>query len=287
LAQFARDFSMKKDFSLRAAKTNDDEIGFLTERFNEMLTQIQERDSALHQAHDEIKKHALDLQKELHEKQLTETRLKASLNEKEVLLKEIHHRVKNNLQIISSLLNLQTGHSKNEEASQIIQESQNRIRAMALIHETLYQSRDLAKIDFAEYIHNLAYHLFISYNVSSVVIHLNVEVDDVFLSINTAIPCGLIINELVSNSLKYAFPRSLAENRKNVRNEISIALNKEADEMLVLIISDNGVGLSPHIDYKNTTTLGLQLVNTLTEQLDGIIELQQQQGTTFKIVFPN
>jgi len=206
-----------------------------------------------------------------------EERIKASLQEKEVLLKEIHHRVKNNLQIISSLLNLQSGYIQDKDASEMFKESRDRIRAMSLIHEKLYQSKDLARIDFAEYMRHLTRHLFRSYGVNSRAVGLKINVDKVLLDIDTAIPCGLIVNELVSNSLKYAFP-------PGVEGEICISLHPENDGRLVLMVSDNGAGLPPDFDLHKTDSLGLQLVNTLTDQLEGTIALDRSGGTAFKIM---
>ncbi len=208
-----------------------------------------------------------------------EEQLKASLKEKEVLLREIHHRVKNNLQIIFSLLNLQSGYIRDSHALDMFRECQNRVRSMALIHEVLYQAKDLARVNFAEYIKNLSVNLFRSYGVSSKAIDLNISVRDVMLEIDTAIPCGLIINELVSNSLKYAFPGGKV-------GSITIDMHPEDEDQLVLIVSDNGVGLPEGLDFRHTETLGLQLVNTLTDQLKGHIEVQGIHGTEFKISFP-
>jgi two-component system response regulator len=213
------------------------------------------------------------------ERKEAEERLKASLKEKEVLLREIHHRVKNNLQIIFSLLNLQSGYIRDSHALDMFRECQNRVRSMALIHEVLYQAKDLARVNFAEYIKNLALNLFRSYGVSSEVISLNISVREVMLEIDTAIPCGLIINELVSNSLKYAFPGGKT-------GKITIDMHLEDGNQLILIVSDDGVGLPAGLDFRNTETLGLQLVNTLTDQLKGLIEVQGKQGTEFKIIFP-
>jgi PAS domain S-box-containing protein len=205
-----------------------------------------------------------------------EERIKTSLKEKEVLLKEIHHRVKNNLQIISSLLNLQSGYIQDHRAGEMFKESRNRVKSMALIHEKLYQSKDLARIDFADYIRHLAAYLLRSYNVHSPGVNLRVEVEKVLLDIDTAIPCGLIVNELVSNSLKHAFAAGMA-------GEIRIDLHEGPDGKLVLMVGDNGAGLPPEFDFRNTESLGLQLVSTLTDQLDGTLELDRSHGTTFKI----
>lgn len=210
-------------------------------------------------------------------RQQAEEHLKSSLKEKEVLLKEIHHRVKNNLQIISSLLNLQSGYIQDSQAGEMFKESRNRVKSMALIHERLYQSKDLARIDFAEYVRNLTTHLFRSYGVNTHAVGLKIAVGKILLDIDTAIPCGLIINELVTNSLKYAFPPGVA-------GEIRIDLHRENNGCLALVVSDNGAGLPPDFDFHNTDSLGLQLVSTLTEQLEGTIQLERDSGTTFKIL---
>jgi PAS domain S-box-containing protein len=206
-----------------------------------------------------------------------EEQIKASLREKEVLLKEIHHRVKNNLQAISSLLYLQSRNVKDQETFEMFQDSQNRVKSMSLVHERLYQSQDLARVDFAEYVRNLANHLFRSYGGNTNVIQLRLNVNDVFLGVDTAIPCGLIINELVSNSLKHAFPEGRA-------GEIRIELRAD-DGQLTLMVSDNGVGFLEDLDFRDTASLGLQLVNMLVEQLEGTIELDRSGGTAFKITF--
>ena len=206
-----------------------------------------------------------------------EKQIKQSLNEKEVLLKEIHHRVKNNLQIISSLLNLQSRYIEDENARGVFKESQNRIKSMALIHEKLYQSEDLTKIDFAEYIRSLTFHLFRSYSIDQSAVKLSINFEGVLFDIDTSIPCGLIINELISNSLKYAFPNGR-------KGKISVDLQLE-EEKCVLIISDDGVGFPEGLDFQNTETLGLRLVNILVSQINGVITLDKCEGTSFKIEF--
>lgn len=208
----------------------------------------------------------------------TEDQIKASLKEKEVLLREIHHRVKNNLQIISSLLNLQSRYIKDKQVLHVFKESQDRIKSMALIHKKLYQSKNLARIDFAEYVRSLIADLFRSYNADYDLITLKTNIDDVFLGIDTAIPCGLIINELVSNSLKYAFP-------EGGQGEIRIDLHSEKEGKFSLIVSDSGVGFPKDLDFRNTESLGLQLACTLVDQLQGTIGLDRTGGTKFKIAF--
>ncbi|MCL4294917.1 MAG: PAS domain-containing protein [Anaerolineae bacterium] len=206
-----------------------------------------------------------------------EEQLKTSLHEKEILLKEIHHRVKNNMQVISSLLNLQSNYVSDSQALEIFQESQNRVRSMALIHEKLYSSKNLAEIDLGEYVNDLVTYLFRSYKAHGKGITLKVQAEDVHLGIDAAVPCGLIINELISNALKHAFPN-------NYPGEILVELQKD-QQQISLCVSDNGIGFPTDLDFQNTNSLGLQLVNTLVGQLDGTIELQNGSGTIFKINF--
>ncbi len=212
------------------------------------------------------------------ERQQHEERLEASLREKEAMLKEIHHRVKNNLQVISSLLNLQASQTQDAQICNIFQDSQTRIRSMALIHEKLYQTRDLARVDFGEYIQNLAAYLFRSYQISAGQVALNVKATDIFLDINIAVPCGLIINELISNALKHAFPGGRP-------GEIWIEWQAVGERQLILTVGDNGVGFPASLDFQQTPSLGLQLVNTLVEQLEGTIDLKRNGGTEFTIAF--
>lgn len=207
-----------------------------------------------------------------------ENSLKTSLEEKEVLLREIHHRVKNNLQIISSLLNLQTVYINDEEALNLFKESQNRVRSMSMIHESLYQSRDLAHIDFSVYISRLSNELLSSYGVNINFISLKTDLENIFLDINTAIPCGLIITELFTNSIKYAFPNG----RKGI---INIKFKRDNGDNFILEVSDDGVGLPEDVDIKKTKSLGMRLVNSLVDQLDGTVEVDSYSGTRFVIKF--
>ena len=206
-----------------------------------------------------------------------EKEIKKSLEEKELLLKEIHHRVKNNLMIISSLLNLQSSYIKDKESQDIFKESQNRARSMALIHERLYQSTDLKRIDFGEYITSLANELFHTYVADPSLIELKINVEDIFLDINTAIPLGLIVNELITNSLKHAFPDGIS-------GEINVDFHP-IDAHYEFIVKDNGIGFPEDIDYQNTESLGLQMVTSLTDQIDGEMKLNRNNGTEFKITF--
>ena len=218
------------------------------------------------------------LKQEIDERKRVEEKITSSLKDKEVLLKETHHRVKNNLQIISSLLNLQCRSIQDQQTFAIFKESQNRIETMALIHEQLYQSKELSEIDFAKYINSLASNLFSTYAVSAGTIALQINIHNVFLDIHTAILCGLLINELVSNSLKYAFPT-------DNKNEICIEMCLHKEHSYTLTVRDNGVGFPKNLVFQNTKSIGLQLVNALTEQLEGSIELNNNIGTEFKITF--
>jgi len=215
------------------------------------------------------------------EAKAAEERIRASLAEKEVLLKEVHHRVKNNLQIISTLLMLQSESVRDEKLLRSFRDSQDRIAAMALIHERLYKSPDFASIDFAEYIGNLAGSLFDSYLVDPGSIVLHVDTGGMVMDIDRAIPCGLIVNELLSNSLKYAFPGNRA-------GEISVRFRSCEDGRITLTVADTGVGLPSGFDFRNTETLGLQLVCMLVTQLRGRIDVAADQGgTVVSISFPS
>ena len=205
-------------------------------------------------------------------------RIRASLKEKEVLLKEIHHRVKNNLQVISSLLNLQANQIRDPETAQVFRDSQSRVRAMSLVHERLYQSSDLARIDFAGYVQDVTRHLLRSYQTGQGRVRLDVDVDPVSFNVDTAIPCALIINELVSNALKYAFPNGR-------EGQIRIRLTQTHGEHLTLSISDNGIGFPKDFDWEQTNSLGLHLVRSLTDQLNGSIQCQFDSGARFDIRF--
>lgn len=213
-----------------------------------------------------------------------EERLRQTLHEKENLIKEIHHRVKNNLQIIHSMLNLQMSYVRDEKAIELFKESQNRVYSIALIHEKLYQSESLAKIDLPEYIRGLAGNLFLSYGVSERVITLKIDVERVAFDIDTLIPCALIVTELISNSLKHAFPgRSRSD---AVKGEIHLKLHHDSEGKLLFTIGDNGAGMPAGHDIENSKSLGLKLVNVLVKQLRGTIQATGSgQGTEFTISF--
>ena len=199
------------------------------------------------------------------------------LKDKQILMKEIHHRVKNNLMIISSLLNLQSRYIKDDATREIFKESQTRAQSMALIHERLYRSGDLKSIDFPDYIRSLARDIFNTYNTRSGRIQLQMDVQDVMVDVNSAVPLGLIINELVTNSLKYAF----SDDQEGI---IRIEFHEEGDNYL-LEVGDNGIGIPDDFDILKSDSLGMLLVNSLTSQIQGELELKRDQGTTFIIKF--
>lgn len=211
------------------------------------------------------------------EKKYTEKKIIESLKEKEVLLKEIHHRVKNNLQVISSILNLQSSFVNDEKTLDILEESRNRIRSMAIIHENLYQTSNFSSINFSNYLLSLTTSLITSYRIHSGVVELKTQLDSVELALDQAIPCGLLVNELITNALKYAFPG----NRSGI---IFLGLT-EKETSIELVISDDGIGMPKEFSILNSDTLGLQLVNTLVEQLDGEIKVENSGGIKYLITF--
>jgi PAS domain S-box-containing protein len=217
--------------------------------------------------------------RDITERKKVQDSLKDSLKEKELLVKEIHHRVKNNLQIVSSLLNLQSDFIKDRQALDVFRESQNRVHSMALVHEHLYQSKDLAKIDFAGYIRALIGDLRTSYGEKAKDVAVHIDTSTFFMSIDKAIPCGLIINELVSNSLKHAFINDR-------QGKIGVSLRKSGNEHLSISVCDDGIGFPQDIDFRQTKTLGLQLVNSLCKQLRGTLELHSENGTRFSVAIP-
>jgi two-component sensor histidine kinase len=214
------------------------------------------------------------------ERKRGEDAIRASLQEKTVLLKEVHHRVKNNLQTVTSLLNLQAVRTKNQTALDTLQETGNRVRSMALLHETLYRSETLGRVNFGNYIENICGHLFCSYGPKAAHIKLETHLEEVSVDLDQAVSCGLIINELVSNALKHAFPDGRA-------GRIMVELKMAPEKQIVLNVADDGVGIPPGADIHQTGTLGHQLVFMLAEKLHGTVEVIREHGTTFRIVFPS
>lgn len=205
-----------------------------------------------------------------------EERIVQALKEKDVLLGEIHHRVKNNLQIVYSLLDLQLARIADPIVRDLLKDSQNRIRSMALIHQTLYQSKDFARVDIGSFLDSLVPSLVTSYGVQSGRVVIRVDAAGVVLPIDVAIPCGLAVNELISNALKHAFPDGRS-------GEVTVFLRSDADGHLMLSVSDDGIGLPPDLDLANTVTLGLQLVRLLADQLGAAMTVRRAAPTRFEL----
>ncbi len=218
------------------------------------------------------------LRVELHERQRAQVALRSSLQEKDALLKEVHHRVKNNMQVVSSLLNLQLDYLPDDQARPIITDTQGRIAAMALVHEKLYQSVDLARIDFTDYLHELTENIVSSFSSSARDIEFVLDAEEVFVGIDTAVPCGLIINELISNVYKHGFP-------DGGKGRLTVTFKRQGDDRLFLQVADTGCGIPAGLDLRQTESLGMQLVFTLVQQLQGTIEVKSPPdgGTTFDL----
>ena len=254
----------------------------------EDITELNTAEEALKHAMDDLESRVRErtlelaaanekLHAEIAERRAAEEKIRTSLREKEVLLKEVHHRVKNNLQIISSLFGIQAYSVQDETCRSVLKESQDRIRSIAMIHEKLYQTPDIAMIDFAQYVRSLADNLYRSYGVDRSNISMAMDINRIKFDVDTAIPCGLIINELISNSLKYAFPHGRP-------GTITIRLRQENDRY-ILEVSDDGVGLPDGMDVRNVPSMGLQLVNILAEQMGGEMTVGRAGGTCFRITF--
>jgi two-component sensor histidine kinase len=219
--------------------------------------------------------------RDITERKQAEDKIRQTLKEKETLLKEIHHRVKNNMSVISGLLYLMSDRIEDETMKGLFEESRQWIKSMALVHEKIYRTENLARIDFSDYIHSLVHDLLSSYHAKGREISTKINVRDIVLDINTAIPCGQIINELITNAMKYAFPEKTG-------GEIGISFTK-TDHVYTLIVKDNGIGLPVGFDHTKTNTLGLQLVDALTRQLRGTLQFRSdaaaRQGTEVIITF--
>lgn len=257
-------------------------IGTLNKQVKVKTIQLQEaasmleekvriRTLALSKSNDELKK-------EISGRKKAEDVLNNSLLEKEILLKEIHHRVKNNLAIIKALLNLQSYQINDPLVKNLFLESQNRVGSMALLHEKLYRSDNLSNINIKEYLSSLIEHLFQSYNINPDIISLEMKIADIQLEIDHLIPCGLIINEIITNSLKYAF-------EKDTKGIIRVEFNQEKEGEVGLTVCDNGKGLNPAMELETSTSLGFQIIKMLVMQLSGTLRLDGSQGTLFEIKF--
>jgi len=207
----------------------------------------------------------------------SQEKIKRALEEKQILLTEIQDRIKNNLQLINSLLSLQASNIKNKQEKELYLETRNRILSMAIVHEKMYSSKDFSRIDIREFVQSLKPYLFQTYGIQQDKINMNIEITSVFLGLDKAVPCGMLMNELISNSLKYGFPG-------NKKGKIFIYMHSK-NRTISLIIRDNGIGLSENIDIYQPETLGFRLVKSLIGQLKGTIEVIRNGGTTFKIMF--
>jgi PAS domain S-box-containing protein len=264
----------------------------LSPSFIVILNDVTERLRAqrqLQEAHDDLERRVAErtaelsklnkaLAGEVTERRRADERMSSSLREKELLLRELHHRVKNNLQTISSLLKLRLRRSSSSELSEIVRDTQNRIRSIWLVHERLYRSENLSMVDFSEYVRTLAQHLFDSHSVDREAINLLVECDPIELNIDMAIPCGLILNELVSNCLRHAFPNGRS-------GEVAVRLRR-AEKSVRLEVQDNGVGIPENAEKGNSGSLGITLVYELASQIDGTVQVDRTEGTHFVVRFP-
>jgi two-component sensor histidine kinase len=268
------------DLDVRASSHSNDEIGQLALSFNSMAGKLKITKDALEWANKRLGKQAEHLEDEvrIQTKDLVSSkkRLEMSLEEKEVLLSEVHHRVKNNMAIISSLLNLQSRYTDDERTIEMFSECQKRIHSMALVHERLYQSSDFATIDFEEYAEKLAGDLIRAYRVDGGDVAVVTDIDNIDIGLDLLIPFGLIMNELLTNSLKYAFADTPDP-------ELRIALKENGSGEVVLSVGDNGMGIEQDIIAGRTGTLGLRIVNVLVRQLSGEVEVKSDSGTEFRI----
>lgn len=239
---------------------------------NELERRVDERTRELQEAN-------AALEAEIGEHERAEAELRAALKEKEVLLKEVHHRVKNNLQIVTSLFSLQSQVAKDPALTEALIDGQSRIKAMSLIHEKLYASPDLARLDFGDYLRMLVAHLYRIYRPHAAPIGLNLDVPATWMNVDIAVPCGLIVNELVGNALKHAFPDGRS-------GAVSVRLADAGEGRLRLTVADDGVGMPEGFALERTSSLGLQLAVMLAKQIDGTMEMQRDRGTRFDITFP-
>jgi len=280
VASFRKNVFKEEDISLLSLVSDQVsmvmENGRQAEEFQQTYDILEER--VKERTLELLKSNAL-LREEIEKRIRAEAEIKKSLQEKEILLKEVQHRVKNNLQVISSMLDLQTDYVKDKSVSKLFIEAQKRVKSMALVHEQMYQSEVLTDLDFTQYIENLGDYLFKIYGVNTKRISMSINIKEANIDFNRAILLGLIINELISNSLKYAFP-------KGSSGTTTVKLDTENKDF-ILTASDNGIGLPKNFRLRQTKSLGLQLVQALTNQLKGSIRIDRRKGTKFTIRFPN
>ncbi len=215
--------------------------------------------------------------RDISERKLVEEQMRSSQKEKDVLLREVHHRVKNNLQIICSLYNLQSGYIKDREAFGMVKECQNRIRAISLVHESLYHSENMSSINLREYVPILVCSLINYYEIGPDQIRVKFDIEDTFIDLNTAVPCGLIVNEIVANSLLYAFP-------DRMKGEVSIIIRPSGEGEIEFMLSDNGIGIPDWLIQPEKQSMGLHLIDVLISQVKGRLRINNQNGTRFHIV---
>ena len=225
------------------------------------------------------------VQIDITERKRAEEQIRAALAEKEVLLKEIHHRVKNNMQVISSLVALQADRLPDGAMRSVFQDVSHRVRSMALVHEKLYQSADMAQVEFAEYSQSLLNYLWRAHETAASGVRLALDLEPVPLSVDTAVPCGLILNELVSNALKHAFRGRGQRGEAVVEGEVAVSLRGDAGGRVCLRVRDNGAGLPAGLDWRQAGSSGLRLVQMLAGQLDATVDVCSNQGTEFTVTF--
>ena len=255
------------NFNTRVDISKDDEIGTLASALNNMASNL----SSITASRDE-------LNKEVSERIQAEEGLKQALDDKDMLMKEVHHRVKNNLAVIQSLLSLQMKDIRDDKSKEYFVDAQNRVKSMTMIHEMLQKSDDITRLSSSLYIRKFVKTLFSNYEIQTNHIKLQYDIDDIELDVDTMIPLGLIINELVSNTLKYAFPNGMKGN-------LDISMKKTGKGSYELVIKDTGVGLPEGVDLKKATSLGLLIVNSLVKQIRGTLEVTNKDGAEFRIIF--
>ncbi len=257
----AQDYLLKEDLA-RLAPAVERELRDARTRHERSLAQ-----GALQQSEERVEAQRATLERQT-----------VSLHQRETLLREIHHRVKNNMQVMSSLLSLQARAALNPETRRVLEDNQNRIQSMALLHEILYQSEDLAMVDFPKYVLRTVDYLFRSSGVKDRQIRLHTELDQLALDLDDALPFGLLISEVVSNSLKHAFPQGRS-------GEVSVLLRRQSDTAISLVLSDDGIGLPRELDWTTSRSLGLRLVRALAQQLRGTLEIRSEGGTEVHLTF--
>jgi two-component sensor histidine kinase/HAMP domain-containing protein len=278
----------KGNFEAKANIYGRDEVGVFAVRFNEMVLKLKtfytELDGMVKDRTLQLQEINERLQNEIIERANAEIQIKASLEEKNVMLKEIHHRVKNNMQVISSLFYLQSRKVKDKEVAQLFTESQNRILSMSLVHENIYQNNDLGRVEFYQYIIKLLNNVRSSFKDESAGIAISTDIDNLKFTVDTAIPLGMIINELITNVFKHAFKPLPG---KELTTDKRLLIRLKEDDIIKLEVIDNGCGIPEEVISKKTGTLGMELIKGLTRQIDGKLSIINDHGTKFIVELPN